>query len=227
MSIKILWPWELPQTLNGIAVVTDVYAATTNIATFLARGVKKLIIVSEKNISQARKKFKDVLVVGDKFPKHFFDVSNLPHDIEKVVVEGKTILYTTANGAQVIRMAMKKGAHQTLAVSFLNINSIAAYLKSSKPKNIFIIPAGEISRPCQEDLICAQTLKDILQGKKINWKKTLKFAEKFIRSFYQPKYNQVDFKIMFNLNKYKVIPSCLLIKDGLITVKDASKNPPK
>jgi hypothetical protein len=62
MKIQIYWPWELPQVINGSAVIIDINAATTNISLILTRKVKELFIVNENNVARLKKKYSGSLV---------------------------------------------------------------------------------------------------------------------------------------------------------------------
>src|SRR5260221_7441966 len=119
MQTKIIWPWEVSD-LNGIAVIADVWAATTNITSFFRKGVNRLLIVNKNNVERAKKEYKDALVIGENFelPKNFFDTSNLPSDIENIDVKNKIVLFMSDNGSRIIELAFKKKAKKVITVSF-------------------------------------------------------------------------------------------------------------
>jgi len=136
MQTKILWPWELPEVLDGIAVIADVWAATTNITTFLTKDTKNLLIVNINNVQKAKNKYRDALTIGEslKLSKNFFDASNYPTEIEKIDVKNKTILYMSNNRSRIIELVFKKKAKRVITVSFTNITSVCEYLDSLKDK---------------------------------------------------------------------------------------------
>ncbi len=65
MLINTFWSWEIPDKLEGVVVIADVYAATTNIVSFLARGVSRLLIVDRENVVSIRKRLKEAVVIGE------------------------------------------------------------------------------------------------------------------------------------------------------------------
>ncbi len=227
MLIENVWSWELPQTLKGFtAVVSDIYAATTNIPSFISRGAKELIIVNENNVLKAKEQYRNALVIGESLnlPENFFDLSNHPCLLEKLDVKDKTILYMTNNGSKVIEMAINKSANQVIAVSFVNIAAIASFLKRSGEK-VVLISAGAMDfkdRKVAEDFICNRILADLLKGKRIVWNKNLRKAENFIRSYYKCKNMNQEIETLFSLNKYSVIPSCSINENGFIQISALS-----
>lgn len=226
MSAKIAWPWELPDVLGGVAVVADVWGATTNINSFFRKGVKKLFIVNANNVKRAKNFYKDALIIGEslELPKNFFDSSNYPSDIEKVNVRGKTVLYMSNNGSRIIEFVIRKGTKKVITVSFTNISAVANYLKREK-ENIYLIPSGDIESVNQkvlEDLICVESLDKLTRGVHVDLEKAQKEAENFIKINYaKENFDQVsNFKIVFNLNSSKAIPVCNQEKQGWIKVVD-------
>src|SRR3989344_299590 len=212
MQTKILWPWELPEVLDGIAVIADVWAATTNITTFLTKDTKNLLIVNINNVQKAKNKY--ALTIGEslKLSKNFFDASNYPTEIEKIDVKNKTILYMSNNRSRIIELVFKKKAKRVITVSFTNITSVCEYLDSLK-ENIYLIPAGEIThtdRKADEDLICIESLDKMLKGENVDLYKAQKNVQSRIRANYaNENFNRdLNFKIVFNLDSSKVVPIC-------------------
>lgn len=229
MTTKIAWPWELPNSLDGIAVIADVFGATTNITSFLTRGVKNLFIVNESNVQKAKDEYENVLIIGEslRLPENFFDSSNAPSEIEKIDVKNKTILYMSNNGSKIIELAFKKKAKEVITVSFTNIATVGKYLSCVK-ENVYLIPAGDVecdSRKADEDLICIEALDKILKGKNVDLDKAQKNAQVYIKANYSAKKfdHASNFKIMFNLNSSKIMPVCKRNSQGFIKIEDLNK----
>lgn len=229
MITKIAWPWELPKVLDGIAVIADVWAATTNINSLLTKGVKNLLIVNRNNVQKAKNKYRDALTIGEslQLPKSFFDSSNYPSDIERMEVKNKTILYMSNNGSRIIELAFEKKAQKVITISFTNIASVSEYLRGLK-ENIYLIPAGEIGNAdhkAAEDLICIESLNKMLKGKGVDLDKEQKTAQSYIGTNYASENFDRDFnfKIIFNLNNSRVIPLCNLETEGWIKIEDLNQ----
>lgn len=144
-KVDILWPWELPEKIDGTAIVIDILAATSNISWFLTHEVRKLVIVNSSNVDKARGKYKDALIIGEsddpRFRNYFFS-SNSPAEIEKVDVKDKVILYMSNNGSKVIEEAINRQAQKVLTVSFNNIEAVGVLFRSLG----FVGPVSRVSQ---------------------------------------------------------------------------------
>lgn len=229
MDIKIKWPWELNDLTNQVVVICDVYAATTNIAYFLTHGVQKLLIVNKENVVQAKERFPQALVIGDR-PKELsarlFDSGNSSHLLSQLDVSGKVVLYMTSNGSRIIEYAIKKGAGRILTVSLTTLSSVASYVEKYPVDRLTLVPAGEIDNhlipdlKAQEDLICAQLLKDRLVSKNINLSHKIQEAKEFIRAHYRSTHMEGNFKEVFVIDKYNCVPTYHQVYENFIEMTD-------
>lgn len=231
MNIRILWPWELPEKIKGVAVVADIMAATTNIVSMVSRGVGKLILASQDSVVHAKHEYPNSLVVGESLvlPKDFFAVSNFPQDIEKTNFSGKTIIFITSNRTRVIEKALKLGAEFVVTLSFTNISSIAKWIIANQFTHITLIPAGTINvidptlpeEKIPEDLYCIEALKGLLEGKEKEITRKLNQAADYLEEANGLTADNPNFWPVFTLNRFKVVPVCRQIEAGLIEVTDA------
>lgn len=224
MSIDILWPWELENLAGKTAIVIDLMAATSNIALLLGKGVKKLIVVNKENVLKAKEVYKNAIVVGEHYqlPAGFFDYSNFPSDVNKIPTT-EAILYMTTNGSYVIEKALSKKAKYVLTGSILNLNAINQYLHRSRTKEVILIPAGRrvSNGKANEDFLCAEMFSKVLNNGKLNYDEYIVEIKKAILRDYGPDDfldQKRDLDIVFNLNKYNVVPICL--KEEWIEIKD-------
>jgi phosphosulfolactate phosphohydrolase-like enzyme len=150
-DITIFWPWELPEKIEGIAVVIDLWAATTNIAQMLLRGAEKIYIANGKNILSTVKSFPQAIPVGestDSKLEGFFRCSNSIKKVAKFDVKGKTVIYMTNNGTRVIEKALKKGAECVVTASYVNLAAVAEYIalrQGCDSKNPWVLSNGSRS----------------------------------------------------------------------------------
>lgn len=225
-DLPILWPWELPERLSGVVVVIDVYAATSNIAFFLARQVAQLLLVNNESVHRVKHQHKGALVIGEDFslPDDFFDTGNQPHKTEGIDISGKEIIYMSNNGTRIIDLAFRKGARNVIATSFLNMGASVSWLREISEHDVLLLPAGDVrikENPVTEDMACAETLRDILMGKPVDWKERFREVEEFMLSYYDPEHCKLDIPIITDLNRYPVVPLCHWKRDGLISVSAA------
>jgi len=225
MVIDIMWPWELKDLTGRAAIIIDLWAATSNIALLLGKGVKNLIVVNKENAIRAKEIFKNAIVVGEHYqlPANFFDYSNYPSDVDKIKT-AESILYMTTNGSYVIEQAISKNAKCVLTGSLLNFSAIGQYVSNSRQEQVVIIPAGNRVRKngeAEEDILCAELFSKALNNKKIDWNEQINLLKDIILRDYgsEEKFKpKEDFTVTFQLNKYNVVPICH--KKKWIEIKD-------
>jgi phosphosulfolactate phosphohydrolase-like enzyme len=222
MQIKILWPWEISEDLDGIAVVTDVWGATTNISLLLEKKVKKLILVNSSNVKKAKNEYQNALVIGEstELPKNFFDASNLPSDVANSKANNKTVLYMSNNGTKIIELVLNKRAKKVIPVSFLNIKAVTDYLMDINEK-LYLIPAGDLGKPVDEDLYCVDALEKMLKRRDVNLEEAQEKSKSFIRVFYADKTfdENLNFNFTFNLNSTNIMATCNQNQQGFIEIQ--------
>jgi phosphosulfolactate phosphohydrolase-like enzyme len=228
MIIRINWPWDAPEKIEGIAVVFDVYAATTNIASLVYRKTRDLIIAGEKNVLRARELYRDALLIGETENSvigGMLDSRNMPADVACLVVTGKRVILMTNNGTRVIEQALQAGARMVLTASFANIGSTARYLSRLKNETVLFIPAGERTLPdmmpdfkAMEDYYCAEALQDILTNNMMNTGTyIMQNTRSFIQTHYPPSQQTTqDIDIALSIDTCPLVVCCTVEEDGFI-----------
>lgn len=226
--MRILWPQDLPLSLKGcLAVVIDVFAATSNIPWMISQYVNDLILVTEKSIIQARKQYPQAQIVGESAdPTIKFSATNFLSNLQTFNVRNKTILYMTDNGTRKIQLAIDKMAGKVITASFVNLRAVISYLKNAD-EEIIVVPSGEYQLPswgyrddrAMEDWLCAKAIIDGTKGKDIILEKYTNPAEEFIRRYY-PIHPSVeaDLKLTLHSTQLDVVPICSSGKDGFIHI---------
>lgn len=226
MRVHVYWSWEAPDT-PGASVVVDVYAATTNIASFLARGAKKVFLVNNETVFSVKNRYPNARIIGEslEFPKRFFYASNKPSDATSVDVGGKVIIFMSNNGTRVVQEVIRKGANPVVTASFANVDAVAHWIRYKKLKNIAIVAAGEMAfsdSRVMEDKLCATLLRDILLQKHVDIKKQMKTVRDFMLSIYQLSgASDPNLQISLSLNAYPVVPLCIEESSGIVEVVEA------
>jgi len=138
-----------------IAVVVDIFRATSCIVAGLASGVIHIIPVAD--IADAlHYKSQDYITAGERNGGKVegFDIGNSP--FEHMAQERKKIVMTTTNGTQAIE-SVKSTAEQVIIGAFLNLKAVANYLKAQN-KDVVIVCAGWKGRFNAEDSLFAGAL---------------------------------------------------------------------
>jgi 2-phosphosulfolactate phosphatase len=139
------------------AVVFDVLRATSSIITGLASGVQAIMPV--RTVEQAcelKLKEPDLLLAGERdgLPPKGFDLGNSPEEFEKA--RGRRIVMTTTNGTAAIESV--KMASEVLIGALLNIDALANYLFTNRPRNLLLVCAGTGEEFSLEDAVAAGAL---------------------------------------------------------------------
>jgi 2-phosphosulfolactate phosphatase len=164
-------PW-IPPLADKVAVVIDVFRATSTMVTALANGCQAIIpMLTTEEAIERRINEPGALLGGERKALRIegFDLGNSPFDYTPEKVGGKKVIMTTTNGTRAIEAVSK--ARQVWIASFLNVESIAhaifRYLEIHRDtKGIVVICAGSEDRFDIPDTLCAGMLIETL-GKEI------------------------------------------------------------
>jgi 2-phosphosulfolactate phosphatase len=209
-----------------IAVIVDIFRATSSMVAGLASGVIHVIPVS--NIDDALSyKSQDYVTAGERNGEKVegFDIGNSP--FEHMAQEFKKVVMTTTNGTQAIE-AVKDTAEQVIIGSFLNLRAVTNYLKAQN-KDVVIVCAGWKGRFNAEDSLFAGALALKLKGDfwwegdetlfashsyssvKNNLSKMLKHSSHYKRLEKNGVSDDMDFCLQ--IDKFKNVP---ILKDNLL-----------
>lgn len=140
-----------------LAVVVDIFRATSCMITAAAQGVEHILPVAEVEEAKYFQAKEGYLAAGERqgVPVEGFDLDNSPHSYLQKDVKGKKVVITTTNGTQAIDKA--KEAEELLIGSFLNFKILCQYLKKQE-KDVIIICAAWRGHPNLEDTYFAGAL---------------------------------------------------------------------
>ncbi len=148
------------KTENSVAVIVDIFRATTSICTAFENGAKFVKTVA--NIDDAvdlKNKGFLVAVEQNTLKPEFADFGNSPLEFTRDKVYNKTIVFTTTNGTKAVETA--KDSDEILIGAFSNLSKVVDYC-SSISKNIKIICAGWKMQLGMEDIAFAGLLTESL-----------------------------------------------------------------
>ncbi len=169
MQINILHLIDGAKQAEGLTVIIDVFRAFSLECYLYHMGVKEIRPV--ETIEEAfclRDKLENSLLVGERHGKKCdgFDYGNSPSSIVHNEVIGKTIIHTTSAGTQGIINAT--GASEIITGSLVNAKAVAKYIVDKQPEVVSLVCMGNGGvRAAQEDELCAEYIKSILEGKEL------------------------------------------------------------
>ncbi|HEX9006408.1 MAG TPA: 2-phosphosulfolactate phosphatase [Bacteroidota bacterium] len=138
-------------------IVIDVLRASTTIATALQNGAREVIPVAtvEAAVKISANLAGDVtLLAGERNARMIqgFHLGNSPLEFTSEKVRGKSIVFTSTNGA----LALAKGrlARELTVASFVNISQVTGHILRA-PRDLTILCAGTNGTFSLEDAVCA------------------------------------------------------------------------
>ena len=141
---------------NKIAVVIDMFRATSVIVTALSNGCREVIpyLTIEETLEYAKKlNREDYILGGERRAVNIdgFDLSNSPLEYTKAVVKNKVVLMTTTNGTRT--MTKSTSAKRILIAAMINAKAVAKELLKIN-EDVVIINAGTNGEFSMDDYIC-------------------------------------------------------------------------
>lgn len=144
-----------------VVAVIDVLRCTSVVVRALSAGAERVICVPRVSEALAfREHATDdrTLLGGERHSDLIpgFDLGNSPLDYTPARVAGRTVVMTTTNGTQVVRLA--RAARHVVAAALVNAVSAATHLASlaaSERRGIVLACAGNTPLPALEDYACA------------------------------------------------------------------------
>ena len=152
---------------NKVAVVIDMFRATSVIVTALSNGCKEVIpcLTIDDAWKEAEKYNREDYILGGERKAvkiEGFDLSNSPLEYTKNVVENKTVLMTTTNGTRTLMKS--SNAEIILIAAMINAKAVAKKLIDIN-KDVVIINAGTSGNFSMDDYICSGYIIN-----KISWR---------------------------------------------------------
>ncbi|MBG0771897.1 MAG: 2-phosphosulfolactate phosphatase [Anaerolineaceae bacterium] len=151
---------------RGAVVVIDVLRAFTTAAFAFERGANRILPVSTVDEALSlQQENPGALVMGevDGFKPEQFDLSNSPGALWEWDLAGRTLIQRTSAGTQGLVRAIR--ADSLCAASFVMARATAQMLNRSQAKIIsFVITGLSQGRDGDEDLACAEYIRDLVMG---------------------------------------------------------------
>ncbi len=222
MNIKILHMIEGAKQATGITVIIDVFRAFSVEAYFLNEGAEAIIPIGDSDLAyKLKEENPDMILAGERHGKILpgFDVGNSPSELVKLDSKGKTVVHTTSAGTQGIANAVN--ADVILGGCLLNAKATAEYIRKSGAEDVSLVCMGlEALSETEEDTLCANYIKSILEGTEIDMEKeiaNLRYTSgaKFFDKSQQDVFPEPDFHMCTELDKFNFAMKLRQCENGL------------
>jgi 2-phosphosulfolactate phosphatase len=226
MDIRILQLIDGAREAQGLAVIIDVFRAFSTACYVFGNGAQRIIPVDDLATAyQLKKQYPSFLLMGERngIKQPGFDYGNSPTEIEHVEFTDRTVIHTTSAGTQGIANAQQ--AEEIITGSFCNAGAIIAYIRSRRVSQISLVCMGQGARePSDEDTLCAQLIKDSLEGKTSDFQSIRTYLRSYhtARKFFNPEIAwapERDFDLCLALNRFGFVLSVQADQDGLRSLR--------
>ena len=225
MDIQILHLLEGAKNARGMTVIIDVFRAFSLECYIYACGAERIVPV--KTVEEAfawRKKDPSCILAGERngIMVEGFDYGNAPSQFQGLDLSGRTVIHTTSAGVQGLVNASK--ADVILTGSLVNARAIADYIKRHDPASVSLVAMGwNAMRDTEEDLLCAEYIKALLEGKDMpeihRLADELRYTEG--RKFFdpsKPEFPEADFALCTDVDRFDGVIEVLRTENGFETV---------
>ena len=212
MNVQILQLVKGAREARGLTVIIDVFRAFSVEAYLLARGAEKIIPVGDIDLAyRLKKEHPSFLLAGERHGKILpdFDMGNSPFENASVDAKGKTVVHTTSAGTQGIANAIY--ADEILGASLVNARATAEYIRRSGAEEVSLVCMGlEALRPTEEDTLCAQYIKSLLENTRLDLAKEIEQLKRTSGAkFFDPAQNDVfpmeDFAMCTDADRFDFV----------------------
>lgn len=166
MDVQILQLLDGAKEARGLTVIIDVFRAFSTACYAYWKDAAKIIPVGNiEKAYQLKQDNPEYILMGERDERKptGFDFGNSPSLLSTANLEGKTIVHTTSSGTQGIESALR--ADEIITGSFVNAAAITQYIRSQNPETISLVSMGYACEyPTDEDTLCAEYIKNELQG---------------------------------------------------------------
>ena len=151
---------------RGTAVIIDVFRAFSLEPFVLAQNAASLTAVGKVETAfEIKTKQPDTVLIGERHGKKIdgFDYGNSPASVNGVDFSGKHAVHTTSAGTQGLAAAVH--ADRLYAASLVNAAATANVIAAENPDCVSLVCMGwEGKKNTEEDLLCAQYIRSLLEG---------------------------------------------------------------
>ena len=151
---------------RGTAVIIDVFRAFSLEPFVLAQNAASLTAVGKiETAFEIKARQPETVLIGERHGKKIdgFDFGNSPASVNGVDFSGKHAVHTTSAGTQGLAAAVH--ADRLYAASLVNAAATAKVIAAENPDCVSLVCMGwEGKKNTEEDLLCAQYIRSLLEG---------------------------------------------------------------
>lgn len=226
MDIRILQLVEGARQARGLTVVIDVFRAFSIACYVFARGAKRIIPVEDIEVAyRLKREHCNYILMGERGGKRMggFDFGNSPTQIEHVDFADKVVIHTTSAGTRGLTNAAR--ADEVITGSFVNADAVVNYIKAREPEIVSLVCMGDAGeRENEEDTLCAEHLRDLLQAKETDFERIAKRLRncKSAGKFFDPQMDwapQRDFALCMEYSRFNFILKAEPYRGDLLQLK--------
>jgi 2-phosphosulfolactate phosphatase len=166
--IEILQPPNGAEQACGLSVIIDVFRAFSLVPYLFDRGAVRVIAVGQvERAFRLRDEHPGSVLVGERHALKIpgFDYGNSPSEILTADLSGRTVIHTTHAGTQALVTAIH--ADEVITGSFVNAGAVVRTIMAAEPETVWLVCSGfEGRRETLEDTLCAEYLRDLLEGRR-------------------------------------------------------------
>lgn len=194
---------------RGVAVIIDVFRASTVQCQAFAQGAVRILPVAEEATARRFKETNpDWLLIGERHGRKLpgFEYGNSPADIAALDLSGRTVIQTTHAGTQ--GLAAAQDAAVVLSGALVNATATARYIRSLRPARVTLVRMGAaaVERSAEDDT-CAEWLECLLLDRPYD---TASIRERLAaapsaQKFFDPAFKdapRADFDICTDLDRF-------------------------
>ncbi|HVA97008.1 MAG TPA: 2-phosphosulfolactate phosphatase [Candidatus Acidoferrales bacterium] len=227
MEIRIEHLIEGSKKAKGVVVIIDVFRAFSTAAYIMHNGAEKIIPVgSVEEARQLKRENLDYILIGERngIKIEGFDYGNSPAEVEHVDFSNKTVIQTTSAGTQGVVNAT--GADEIILGSFVCLQAIVNHIKKKNPPVVTLVAMGDNGlEKTDEDEMCAQAIKDLLLGNKIDFAKVISHLRSYSHGLkffdtLQPEFREDDFHLALEYSKFDFVLTVYKANNILFVTKE-------
>ena len=212
MEIRILQLLEGARNAQGLTVIIDVFRAFSTACYAFERGIEKIYPVGDLDLALSfKKEHPGYLFVGERNEQkpEGFDFGNSPTLLLSSAFSASTMVHTTSSGTQGIVNA--RNADEILTGSFVNAGAVVRYIQEKNPEKVSLVCMGYACEyPTDEDTLCAQYIKNELEGKPSDFKAMVRQIKSGDGArFFDPEKQgwspENDFHLCLDLNRFDFV----------------------
>lgn len=226
MKINILHMIDGAKKAEGLAVIIDVFRAFSLACYLSENGAQAIIPVGDIELAyRLASENPGYVLIGERKGRiqPGFHFGNSPSQILNADFTGKTVIHTTSAGTQGIVNALR--ADEIITGSLVNASAVADYIRMRNPEMVSLVCMGnEGVSHADEDTLCAEYIKSILEGKRLDIRQRVELLKTGGGSrFFNPENSkwapENDFYLCTDINRFHFVLKAEKTTDGLIVLK--------